>query len=99
PASTLPSFPTRRSSDLTSDLKATDLCVVAKTATGLVVWRTGGFTLAGATLSVATTSFGIYQALYCGTDALAGFVLKGGTVPTVTDRKSTRLNSSHVAIS
>src|SRR5207249_7225464 len=81
----LPSFPTRRSSDL------------PRRSTR---WRTSTLTTAGPTFSATAVTTREYASSSSPSDAAAGRAAESAApVQASEDRKSTRLNSSHVSIS
>src|SRR5690606_40454743 len=94
-----PSFPTRRSSDLTIAAFATSfpMLLVARVFTGLGV---GAMTAAIGSLVFEFASKRRRElSLGFVTGAFPFGTIVGGIVATWLDRKSTRLNSSHVKIS
>src|SRR5690606_40065697 len=81
------SFPTRRSSDLDVHVEVPDVLGRSMKDAAMTLAR------AGLRIQIEGTGFAVAQSPQPGT------VLHEGDVVTVRDRKSTRLNSSHVKIS
>src|SRR5207253_8183582 len=98
-ASVRRSFPTRRSSDLISAVSLSLMDVQANLAGSTMAGVAAGGTFRAASLTATATG----DAVAFARTFFIGFSIAGGagslTTATLRDRKSTRLHSSHVAIS
>src|SRR5690606_41711737 len=95
----LQSFPTRRSSDLTSAFQAA-LDAAASAGGGTVYASHGTYLFSGSLrVPVGVTLKGMWESVPSHTGLRDAGYPKPGDYGTTLDRKSTRLNSSHVKIS